>query len=252
MDPFLEGQVWEEFHHLLVPALHEALVPLVRPRYVVRMQERVYLERPPEEASRTIQPDVTLTLEHPPREQRHPGGGAAVAAPVTVPLLMPQRRREPFLEIRARDGGEVVTVIELLSPTNKRRGSQGREEYLAKHEAVLLSRAHLLELDLLRGGQRLPRARPLPPGDFYVVLSRTERRPDADVWPLGLRAPLPSIPVPLSGSDPGVSLDLQRIFERVYDRAGYDYSLDYGRDPVPALTEADSAWARELLSAPRG
>lgn len=92
-------------------------------------------------------------------------------------------------------------------------------------------------------------AAPLPPGDGYVVVSQSARRPMDDVWPIALRETLPTVAVPLSGTDPDARLDLQAIFTLVYERAGYDYSLDYTRAPEPPLSAEDAAWAREVLSA---
>ena len=246
MDPFLEGQVWEEFHQLLIGQVHGLLVPQVRPGYVVRVEQRIYLEHPSEE-TRQIIPDVSLTRQPPSGF----GSGAAVvdAAPFSIPLSMPEERRESFLEIRIRESGELVTVIELLSPSNKRPGSEGAREYLAKRELLLRSGVHLVELDLLRGGRRMPTARPLPPGDYYAVVSRVERRPMADVWPFTLRDPLPALPVPLAVGDGDARLDLAAAFKAVYDRAGYDYSLDCTRGATPPLSSADAAWAEGLLGA---
>ena len=56
----------------------------------------------------------------------------------------------------------MVTVIELLSPWNK-TPEAGLAEYLAKRTNVLYSTANLVELDLLRGGERLPTVDPLQP-----------------------------------------------------------------------------------------
>ena len=110
-----------------------------------------------------------------------------------------------------------------------------------------MRRTHLVELDLLRAGERLPTLDPLPPADFYVFVSRAPRRPHAEVFPWTLRRRLPTIAVPLADSDPDISLDLQRAFTTVYDRAGYDYALDYQRPVEPPLAEADAAWAAELV-----
>src|SRR4029453_5934831 len=94
---------------------------------------------------------------------------------------------------------QLVTAIEILSPTNKR--AEGRMEYLVKRRRILLSTAHLLEIDLLRQGQRLPMHDPLPPAEYFVLLSRAENRPITEVWPLALRDPLPTVPVPLLPGD---------------------------------------------------
>jgi hypothetical protein len=213
MDPFLEDQAWKDFHHEVISVIRESLTQRVVPRYVVRVDERVYVEHQPEERPGVIEPDV----------------------------------REAFLTVRLRETMDVATVIEVLSPTNKRAGSDGRKEYLKKREEVLLSSAHLVELDLLRGGARLPTNEPLPPGDYYALICRRRRRPRAEVYAWPLRHPLPTIPVPLTGEDPDVALDLQEVFTTVYDRAAYQYSIDYAAVVEPPLPEADAAWARELL-----
>jgi hypothetical protein len=44
MDPFIESQIWEDFHHALIEVIRESLIPHTRPRYVVRVEERVYVE----------------------------------------------------------------------------------------------------------------------------------------------------------------------------------------------------------------
>ena len=142
---------------------------------------------------------------------------------------------------------EVVTVIEVLSPGNKRPGSDGRREYLNKRETVLRSPAHLLELDLLRGGERLPTIEALPRADYYAFVCRARRRPLAEVYPWTLYQPLPSIPVPLAQGDPEIALDLQAVFTTVYDRAGYDYALDYAQPVAPPLSEDEQAWCAAIL-----
>lgn len=250
MDPFLEDQAWRDFHHAMIEVIRELLTRRVVPRYVVRVEERVYLEHQPEEQPGFIEPDV-LVVE-PPAPSLPSRSGPATAtvtaiAPVILTVPMPERQREAFLTVRLRETMDVVTVIEVLSPTNKRAGSDGRKEYLKKREEVLLSSAHLVELDLLRGGARLPTNEPLPPGDYYAFVCRRRRRPRVEVYAWPLRHPLPSIPVPLTGEDPDVALDLQEVFTTVYDRAAYQYSIDYAAVVEPPLPEADAAWVQEVL-----
>ena len=136
-----------------------------------------------------------------------------------------------FVEIRDRQGRDLVTVIELLSPTNKRPGPD-REQYLAKRRQLLASGVHLVEIDLLRGHPRLP-LDDLPPCDYYVMVSRAEERPQAGLWPLGLRDPLPPIPVPLRAADPDASLDLQAGPESDLRRRRVSV-LHLRRRPAPA------------------
>lgn len=250
MDPYLEGHVWEDFHARFITEIADALGPFLRPRYVARVEKRVYLEHPFDGVPTNLQPDV-VTL----RDTRaRPSGGTALfdAPSLSLPLELPTEQRESYLEIRIRESGEVVTVIELISPTNKRSGADGVREYLSKRELVLRSAVNLVELDLLRGGQRLPMGRPLPACDYFVILSRLKQRPMADVWPFTIRNRMPRIPIPLANGDLDVPLDLGAAFNAVYDRAGYDYSLDYEHGAAPSLAEEDAIWVHDVLSSARG
>jgi hypothetical protein len=154
---------------------------------------------------------------------------------------------QSFIEVRDREGEDVVAVIELLSPSNKRPGPD-REQYLGKRAALLRTPAHLVEIDLLRAGPRMPMDG-LPACDYCVMVSRAESRPHADLWPIGLRDTLPPVPVPLRGGDPDARLDLQTIVHRVYDAAGY-VKMIYRRPPEPPLSSTDAAWARRAASLP--
>ncbi|MBI3926434.1 MAG: DUF4058 family protein [Armatimonadetes bacterium] len=100
--------------------------------------------------------------------------------PGSPPLLRPERIEEPRTEIRLRDGQQVTTVIELLSPWNKRKGGNGRSEYLAKRDSLLASSVHLVELDLLRGGATMPMARTLPQADHYVIVILVRLTPNTE------------------------------------------------------------------------
>jgi hypothetical protein len=140
----------------------------------------------------------------------------------------------------------VVTTIELLSPSNKAPGPD-RNAYRAKVRRVLASRANLVEIDLLRGGPRMPWGN-LPACDYYAVVSRAETRPDADVWPVHLREPLPRVPVPFRPVEPGATIDLQALLHRAYDSAGYGYYIYHG-EPEPPLAPADAAWVAQFLPA---
>ena len=256
MDPYIEGQEWEDFHTTFNTVVKEILAPRVEPRYVVRVERRIYIEHPARHATEVRWADVAVIAPGPPGK----GGplpvsgqaGAAVATPVECLLPMPEERREAYLIIRERETMEVVTVVETLSPSNKQAGADGREQYLAKRDLVLESRSHLVEVDLLRGGLRLPTIGELPPGDYYAIVSRRRRRPRAEVYPWGVRQPLPVIPVPLREEDQDAELDLQAAFTTVYDRARYHLSLDYGAALEPPLSEADQAWAHALLAARPG
>ena len=158
---------------------------------------------------------------------------------------MPEEAPQITVEIRDVAQRSLVTAIEVFSLTNKR--GDGREEYLAKRRRILNSDAHLIEIDLLRKGERAPMADPLPTAPYFVIVSRAQRRPIADVWPITLREPLPVIPVPLLPPDADVPLDLQQIMTNMYDVFGYDLELNYSKPPQVPLEGEDAAWARQLL-----
>jgi len=164
-------------------------------------------------------------------------------------VLLPEQDVESlsYLNILDRESREVVTVVELLSPTNKRPGEH-RAQYLAKRSAVRQSEAHLVEIDLLRGGQPMP-AEGRPGCTYSVLVSRAARRPQADFWPFGLRDPLPTVPVPLRPGDGNARLDLRAILDRVHDESGYEDFI-YKHKPDPPLTGDDDAWARSFLPPP--
>jgi hypothetical protein len=250
MDPFIEGQVWEDFHHWFLAAVAQALIRQVRPRYIVRVGHRVYVSEPQEERVGFIRPDVALVdMPDRPRAGLRGGGTATmeVIAPVQLTVPMPQRQREAFLTVREPKTGEIVCVIEVLSPSNERRGDPGHADYLNKREQVLGTAAHFVEIDLLRGGERWQTVEPLPPGDYYAFVSRRPNRPHVDVYSWSLRCPLPAVPIPLGPSDADATLDLQAAFTAAYDAAGYDYSLDYSRPVEPPLSAEDAAWVQEVL-----
>ncbi|MGO9600587.1 MAG: DUF4058 family protein [Isosphaeraceae bacterium] len=117
-----------------------------------------------------------------------------------------------------------------------------------KRGVILASRANLVEIDLLRRQAALPTESPRPDCTYSVLVSRSEKRPSAEFWPIGLRDRLPSIPVPLRPAQPDATLDLQAVLDRVYDEGGFAY-LIYDGVPDPPIDHEDSAWAQELSHA---
>ena len=252
MDPFVESQWWSDFHHRFIPEVADALSARIRPRYVTIIEEHVYLAHESGTDGGERIPDVSvLQAESEPRPRSAaPGPGVEsgiMLAPALRTLSMPELTREVYLTIRQRQSLRVVTVVELLSPTNKQ--GAGRREYLSKRAEILESRSHLVEIDLLRGGARLGTTEPLPPGDHYAFVCRQEKLPEIEVYAWPLRDPLPTIQIPLAEGDADVPLDLQRAFTAVYDRAGYHLLLDYEAEVIPALRPSDADWVREIRQA---
>lgn len=247
MNPYLErAAVWPDFHNAYLTHLREALTNRVGPSYFVAIQERVYLHESDEDRILIGSPDVGVARE-PKADASKRKGGAAVAtaeapAKVTIPSL--RKRKVPYLEVADADGTAVVAVIELLSPSSKYAGDD-RESYLTKRRELLGTGVNFVELDFLRGGPRMP-LRGLASCDYYVMVSRPAARPEADVWPLRLRDPLPSIPVPLRPGEPEPLVDLQAVLHRTYDGAGYGRRI-YRHDPEPRLAPADAEWAEQLI-----
>src|SRR5262249_18994276 len=147
--------------------------------------------------------------------QANAAGVATLAPPAQVAIPQVDFEGLSFLEIHDKRDRRLVTVVELLSPANKYSGSD-REQYLGKRGGLLKSWTHFVEIDLLRGGPRMPFADPLPPCDYYAMVSRMDRRPQAGLWPISLREPLPKIPIPVREPDPDAVLDLQAALHHVY------------------------------------
>jgi hypothetical protein len=246
MDPYLEGSLWQTVHVQLGAEIARQLAPLLRPRYLALTAERFVLESPDDVAiAQTIYPDVGLAEARP-----APLAGATTAvaeAPLHLATAMPTPVPHVTVEIRDAAERQLVTAIEVLSPTNKR--GEGRAEYLAKRRSLLLSTAHLVEIDLLRQGQRVPMRQPLPAAPYFVLVSRVERRPVLDVWPVALASSLPVVGVPLLEGDADVPLDVQKALTTIYDLIGYDLAINYAGPAEVPLAAEEAAWADALLRA---
>jgi hypothetical protein len=239
MNPYLEHpNGWAGFHNRMIAAYADALTPQVVPRYYVYLSDAT---DPGDGGKLFSYPDIGIG----------PDRGGTVATAGTLTVTAPARVTVPppvellrmsYMEIRDADSEELVTVIELLSPSNK-VGDDSRA-YLHKWQAFMESRVHFVEIDLLRGGRPTPWGH-RPPSDYSVTVSRWEARPTADRWPIRLRDRLPVIPVPLRDGDPEATLDLQALLHRVYDAAGYQYRV-YRRPPEPPLAPPDDGWAADL------
>jgi hypothetical protein len=243
MDPYLEGDNWTSFHTHFATEIARQLTPKLRPKYVALPEKRFDVVDESTLAIESIYPDVGVaSVTSPPPETI---GEVAATAPYILQTVMEERAPHTWVEIRDAADRRLVTTIEILSPWNKR--ASGREEYLEKRRQLLRSSSHLVEIDLLRKGQRLPMKDPLPPGSYFIFVSRAEQRPMVQVWPIALDHPLPRIPVPLLAGDADVALDLQSACQNVYDLCGFDLVLDYTKAPTVHFQGAQAAWAAERL-----
>jgi len=253
MDPYLEGGLWTSVHFALAGEIVRQLAPLVQPKYLVLPVERMVSEigGDVEISATTLYPDASIVdrsrgLATETATTTPVAPLAIVAAPLRLATVMPASVPHVTVEIRDVAGRSLVTAIEILSPTNKR--GAGKEEYLAKRARLLLGRAHLVEIDLLRVGARVPMRDALPPARYYVLVSRAETRPLTDVWPIALSQPLPTIPIPLLVGDADVPLDLQAALTTVYDQLRLDLAVDYRHSPEGPLNADELAWVTEIRS----
>jgi hypothetical protein len=255
MDPYIEAAgLWEDFHSHLIEKIYDALAENVPDRYLVRTGERSYVVLVGAEGkeSHSFLPDVAVTS----RSGEGSSGkaksatalaGQAEGGPIAVRPFIEEEYRETFVEILEAEAEQrLVTCIEVLSPSNKRRGTPGWDLYLRKRQALLLGEANLVEIDLLRGGQRLPMLDPWPDSPYTVLVSRRWKTPRCLVWPASFQRPLPVIPVPLARPDPEVELALQPMVEGIYARSRYHHSIDYSRPLSPPPTPEESAWLAQL------
>lgn len=252
MDPYLEDPgLGPDVHHGLISEMQAQLNSQVSPRYFVRVEARVYISDENDPGRSVIVPDVQIV----------PGAGGAsrtatapaslagveVAEPVMLTTLIEDEIREARLQVIDRERRAVVTIIEAISPANKVPGSRGRENFLEKRQATLRTATHWVEIDLLRAGTPLRSREVLPPADYYVHVSRRAERPRGWVWPILLTQRLPVVPIPLRPDDEDARLDLQAVLNRAYDRAGYEFEIDYAKPPSPPLPQRYLQWADALL-----
>jgi hypothetical protein len=256
MDPYLEAcGLWGDFHQHLIEKIYEHLADRVPERYVVRTAERSYvvLVESQAETRRSMIPDVSVMAPRT-RGKRPKKGGAAVAEPagdaepVTMRAFIEEEHREAFVEIYETEvEPRLVTAVEVLSPTNKRPRSEGRDLYLRKRQSLLVGGVNLVEIDLLRGGERMPMLDPWPASPYVLLVARAYKTQSCRVWPAHFRRPLPSLPVPLTKPDADILIELQPIIEAIWQRARYSRSIDYRRPLTPPVADEDAAWLAEQL-----
>ena len=244
MDPYLENpELWRDFHHRMITYIGDQLQPKLRPKYFARTEERVFVA----EADRYVYPDVAILRE--PRARYDAGG-----VPVMEPLLV-ERQSEPIHEglitILAADTGQLVTAIEVLSPTNKMAGD-GRAQYLQKRSEVLRSFANMVEIDLLKEGARVTQKVRDQQGErdyrYVISVSRAQKRSLFEMYPLTLRDKLPLFRIPLKNDDPDVVLDLQAVFVLAYENGAYDATIDYAQPPRAPLSDDERAYIASVLN----
>ncbi len=250
MNPYLErSELWHGVHTVIIAELQRWLAPRLRPEYMVRIEERMYVSEDADDAvlRQAGLPDV-MVLD----DGATPSASVAVveaprskdAIPVRIPYQDEQRQR--YLEVIRVSNREVVALIELLSPSNKT--SPGRQAYIAKRNQVFHSMSHLVEIDLLRVGRPMPVIGDVPPSHYRILVTNA-RSMDAiaHLYPCNINSPIPTFVMPLVEGSEGIAIDLKPIIDEVYILGSYDRDIDYQQDPEPPLSDADRVWLDQLL-----
>jgi Protein of unknown function (DUF4058) len=241
MNPYLENpELWSEVHSWLIVLLARSLNPLLTPKYRAAVEKRVYSD-----SLLVGIPDVSVFQTKLPASRRATTA-KTLSQPLKVNVPMIEEVRENYLEIRQVGTGKVVTVIEVLSPKNKRVG-EGRDKYNTKRMLVLDSQSHLVEIDLLRTGNPQP-ILGLVRSDYRILVSRSEARPEAELYPFNLRDPIPLFQLPLQPQDDEPIVNLYEVLEEVYEEAALDLVIDYSQQPVPPVTEETFQWIQTLFT----
>ncbi len=256
MDPYLERRgLWEEVHTDLITEIRQFLTPLLRPRYRVAIEQRIYLSLVSPKGELIGKPDVMVASP----KSTAPAAMMTVVAvaepviadpPLVGELPQPEEVVERYLEIRDTTTQEVVTAIEILSPTNKET-QDGRRQYEQKRLHVLASATNLVEIDLLRGGipfaMSIPGQATAPQSHYRIVISRSWQRPRADLYLFNLEQPIPSFLIPLRPGEQEPVLPLNQLLHALYDQSGYDLAIDYTEPVIPPLAATEAAWVTQLL-----
>jgi hypothetical protein len=247
MDPYLEDPAyWSDFHASFLLYLRDTLLEQLPDNYEARLDEKVNLVETSPDRIRLMEPDVAVSQDRPSPPSEGASTGIATVEPVTIPhLFVEEEQHERWIEILHRPERSLVTVLELLSPANKEE--PGLHRYRDKRFALLMQEVHLVEIDLLLAGRRLPLRDPLPPADYYVLISRSDQRPNCQVYAWTLRQPLPTIPIPLKAPDPDLRLDLGAIFHTTYEKGRYARSLNYSAPPSVHLAAEARDWVMEQV-----
>ena len=242
MDPFLEDPAfWPDFHTTFLLCWREALAESLPSGYEARIAEWVQVVSKRPRRVKYMEPDLTVSRGKRAARRRE-AAAVATLEPVRVPHLLPSSRRQGYIQLLHRPERSVVAVLELLSPANKE--NPGRQQYLHKRQELLRQPVHLVELDLLLGGQRLPMNAPLPAGDYYYLVSPVDERPGCDVYAWSVGDALPRLPVPLRVPDADLLIDLREVFATAYARGRYAGSIDYASAPPVRVPPALLARAR--------
>jgi len=213
MDYLEAPAFWADFHLTFIGCLREAIADVLPHFYEARLDETVHFVPMSDEVIKLIYPDVAVSRARTRRKSSRPGSAAtAVLEPVIFPPELVEEVRQARIQVLHRPDRSLVTVVEVLSPVNK--VGEGLADFCAKRLAILRQGVHLVEVDLLIGGRRLPLAEPLPAGDYYVMISHSNNRPNCEVYPGPFAKPCRRFPFPSSIRTPTCMLTWARSLTR--------------------------------------
>ncbi len=250
MNPWLEHpSLWSDVHFRLISALARYLSPLVSPRYYVSVGSQAYIATVFASPPSLRYPDIAIVYSGQragPVQSTPTFAAPPVLAPTTVELPVPDIIEETYLEIREVTSGQVVTIVEVLSPTNKRPGA-GRQKYERKRMEILSTHTHLVEIDLLRAWPPMPMVGEQVARDYRILIRRGEQGNQATLYAFSLRDPIPVFRIPLQAGDDEPLTDLKTLLDAIYLEGYYGVRVNYQQPPEPPLSVANAEWVTELM-----
>ena len=248
MDPFLEDSFfWPQVHSRLIVALSNELGAKLRPKYYAAIETRTYLDDEEGSIFVGILDAIVfnaLTIEAPTRPTSTTTTTLTAPQPQRVRLVEPIEVKERYLEIRKVGTHEVIVAIEVLSPKNKR--SEGRKRYLRKRQTILESATHFVEIDLLRAFAPMPVMDPQPRSHYYILVSDSRDRPEADLYSFNLQDLIPTFNLPLQPEDVPIAIDLTHLLQEVYEQGCFDLQVNY-QSVLPNMSAADLDWVKQMV-----
>lgn len=240
MNPWLEDR-WSGVHARLITYFSDALSPaLPQDLMAAPMEHRFRADVAVTESWKVGVPPTWV-----------PGADLEARAAVpTIVQIAPMTER--WVEIRDA-AGKLITVIEILSPSNK---GVGFAEYAAKRNMLLASPINFVEIDLLLSGRTLFRdvegsLPPLGQAHYFISVKRIGMAHRREIYRPLLREPLPVIRIPLRPDEKDVCIDLQPLINQVFI-AGRYHMLDYHQFPALPLNEMDQQWLRKCVDGVMG
>ncbi len=250
MDPWLEQRkLFPGFHNSFIAKLCDELNRHLPPQFYADTATRVLVQT--ELGTSWREPDVSV-LNTTPHDLDVQNIALFAANPRAVVLELPDDDvQEWLIEVRQADDSEnLVTAIELLSPSNK---AGDRTAFCAKQRGLLQHGVNLVEIDFLRGGQHstnLPLEQALlncERFDYHIVTTLAAVPTRVVFYPVTLQQDLPTIAIPLHAGAAPVNIQLQTVMNETYDAGVFLRRIDYSKPPEPPLNPEQQAWVNSLL-----